>query len=120
MLEADGKTVSRAGSYCVAAYSESAAEGGVAKIFVIPSIYLAVSDSLIANGYSNKDFVYSLLEDFYGAENMPYGCKAFIYDNQVLENLTMGTARAYMTVVLMIPACIAVLGTVIIIKRKNR
>lgn len=120
VLEADGETVSRGGSYCVAAYTELPAENGNSKIFVIPSIYLAVSDSLITNGYSNKDFVYALFEDLYEAGNMPYGCKAVVYENQILENLTMGTARVYTAIALMIPVCIAIAGTVIIIKRKNR
>jgi hypothetical protein len=120
VLEADGKTISRDGSYCVAAYTETPAKNGSSKIFVVPSIYLAVSDSLITNGYSNKDFVYALFEEFYGAGNMPYGCKAVVYDNQILENLTMGTARLYTVIALMIPVCIAAAGAVIIIKRKNR
>ena len=120
VLEADGKTVSRAGSYCVAAYADVPAENGSSKIFVVPSIYLAVSDSLITNGYSNKDFMYALFEDFYGAENMPYGCRAVVYDNQILENLTMGRARFYTVLTLMIPVAIAAVGAVVIIRRKNR
>lgn len=116
VLEADGATVSREGSYCVAAYAES----GASKIFVVPSIYITASDSLITSGYSNKDFLYSLFEDFFGAGNMPYGCKAVIYDTEKLENLTMGTARLYTALILLVPAALAVVGTVIIVKRKNR
>lgn len=121
VLEADGSTVSRAGSYCVAAYSELTSEsGGVSKIFVIPSVYVAVSDALVSRGYSNKDFMYSLFENLYGAEGMPYGCKAILYSTSTLENLKMGTARIYTAVFMLIPAAIAVTGAAVIIKRKNR
>ena len=120
-LEAGGSVVSRGGGYTVAAASEyRTKDGDVTKIFVVPSIYLAVSDSLITNGYSNKDFSYALFESFYGAEGMPYGCKSVVYSSQTLENLTMGTARTYTAIVLAIPAAIAAVGAVIIIRRKNR
>ena len=120
VLEAGGKTVSSEGSYCVAAVAEVASENATAKVFVIPSVYLAVSDSLITDGYSNKDFVYSLLDEFFEADNIPYGCKPVLYDTQILENLTMGTARLYTAIVLLIPAVIAVVGFVVIIRRKTR
>ena len=85
-----------------------------------PTIYFAASDALTATNYSNKDFLYSLFEDFYGAEGMPYGCKPVFYDSQILENLTMGTARVYTAVIMLIPVAIAVVGAVVIIRRKNR
>ncbi len=116
VLEADGATVSRGGSYCVAAYSEA----GNSKIFVVPSIYITASDSLITSGYSNKDFLYSLFQDFFGAGVMPYGCKAVLYDTQILENLTMGTAKLYTAVIMFVPVAVAATGAVIIVRRKNR
>lgn len=120
-LEAGGSAVSTGGGYTVAAASEYVTrDGNLTKIFVVPSIYLAVSDSLITNGYSNKDFTYALFDEFYGEENMPYGCKSVVYSSQTLENLTMGTARLYTAIVLMIPAAIAVAGAVVVIRRKNR
>lgn len=120
VLEADGETKSRNGSYCVAAYSEKTVEDKTARIFVVPSIYLAVTDSLISNGYSNKDFLYSLIEDFYGGGRMPYGCKPVIYDSQTLENLTMGTAKVYTAAILALPVAILICGAVVLVKRKNR
>lgn len=121
VLEAGGKTVSDSGSYNIAAYSEkTTGTGKTARVFVIPSVYLAVSDSLIAREYSNKDFTYALLDEFFGAENMPYGCKAVVYDTQTLENLTMGTAKLYTAIILLIPVSIGVVGTVRLVRRKNR
>lgn len=120
VIEAGGETVSSEGPFCVAAYAEIASERSTAKIFVIPSIYLAVSDSLVTDGYSNKDFVYSLLDEFFGAENLPYGCKPVLYDTQMLENLTMGTARLYTALVMLVPAAVAAVGVVVILRRKTR
>ncbi len=120
-LESNGKTVSTSGDYVIAAYSEALMQSGkTSRVFVMPSIYTAVSDTLTANNYSNKDFLYALLEDFYGAEGMPYGCKPIFYDSQILENLTMGTAGVYAAVAMLIPAAIAVVGAVVLVKRKNR
>lgn len=121
VLEAGGKTVSSVGGYCIAACAEVVGESGnTAKLFVIPSVYLGVSDALVSREYSNKDFIYSLFENLFGNENMPYGCRAIMYNSQTLENLTMGTARIYTVIVMLIPAAIAITGAVILIKRKNR
>ena len=121
VLEAEGRTVSDSGSYTVAAYSEVANEtGGASRIFVVPSIYLAVSDSLVSDSYSNKDFVYSVLEGLFGAGNLPYGCKPIMYSSSILQNLTMGTARLYTALAMLVPAAIAIVGTVVLVRRKNR
>ena len=87
---------------------------------VVPSIYISVADALITNGYANKEFLFASFEYLFGAKGMPYGCRAVLYDTQTLENLTMGTARLYTAIILAIPTAIAVVGSVIIIRRKNR
>lgn len=120
VLEAAGDTVSTSGKYCVGAYSEIKTDKATSRVFVIPSIYLAVSDSLVSSGYSNKDFIYALLDDFYGADNMPYGCRAVIYDDQVLQNLTMGTARIYTAIVMAVPAALVAVCVFVTVRRKNR
>ena len=81
---------------------------------------MTVSDALVTNGYANKDFIYSLFDNFYGRDGMPYGCKVAFYNSGILENLTMGTARVYTAIILAIPCVIAVFGAVLIIRRKNR
>lgn len=121
VLEAEGRTVSDSGRYTVAAYSELNTEsGGTSRIFVVPSIYLAVSDALVSDSYSNKDFVYSVLDELFGAENLPYGCKPIVYSSSILQNLTMGTAKIYTALAMLVPAAIAVVGAVVLIRRKNR
>ena len=121
VAEADGKTVSSEGGYCLAAYSEREYENGAkSKIFVIPSIYLAVSDSLVTNGYSNKDFVFAVLEYCFDSQTPPYGCKSVMFDNGILENLTVGTANTYTALIMIVPAALAVAGVVVTTRRKNR
>lgn len=120
VAEAAGATVSKGGSYCVAAYSETATENGSSKIVAISSIYVGAADALVSNGYTNKDFLYALFEEGFGGGRMPYGCKVSLYDTLTLENLTLGTARIYTALILFIPLALAITGTVIIVRRKNR
>lgn len=117
---AGGNTIDTNGKYCIAAISEKETEGGASSVMVVPSVYLAVSDSLVARGYSNKDFVFSVFESVYGVENIPYGCKAVLMDTTTLENLTMGTAKLYTALLMCIPAAFGIVGTIIIVRRKNR
>ncbi len=119
-LSAGGTTVSDTGSYCVGAYSVNTNEDKTSRVFVVPSIYLAVSDSLISNGYSNKDFVYALFDELYGAEGMPYGCRAVVYDDQTLQNLTLGKAKLYTATAMLIPAALIVVCVAVTVRRKNR
>lgn len=121
VLESEGETVNDEGSYVVAAYSERYNESSEsAKMFFIPSVYLTATDAMITNGYSNKDFIYSLFDVFYGAENLPYGTNVVLQQSTMLENLTLGTSIVYTSILMAIPAILAVVGTVTIIRRKNR
>lgn len=117
----NGEVTNRDGSYTIAAYSELESDKGkISKLFFIPTIYLTATDAMVTNGYANKDFIYSLFDVFYGLDDMPYGCNSIIFDNQVLENLTMGTARLYSILLLAIPTVLAVVGFGVRIRRKNR
>ena len=121
VCQSGGTTTDTAGSYVLAAASSLANEDAEsAKMFAISSIYLAAADAIITNGYSNKDFIYSLFDTFFGMGDMPYGCRSVVYDNQILENLTMGTARLYTAALVAIPVLIAAAGVFVIVRRKNR
>ena len=111
-----------AGGYCMSAVSCALDESGneAGKIMVVPSIYLTATDILISGGYANRDFLYSLIDDVYGADNIPYGCNTVFYSNDTLENLTMKSARIYTVAILAIPTLLAFVGAVVVIKRKNR
>ena len=120
-LTLGGDFADGAGGYTIAAYSSyDAGDGKTAGIFVIPSVYASASDALTSNSYANRDFLYSLFEHVFGAKNLPYGANSVIYVDDVLRNLTMGTARLYSALLLAIPAVLAVVGGAIIIRRKNR
>ena len=118
---AGGEVTNSDGSYAVAAYSEKLSQtGNTAELFFIPSIYLTATDAMVTNGYGNKDFVYSVIDVLYGMDGMPYGTNSIVYDDSVLENLTMGTAKTITALLLAIPCVIAACGAVVLIRRKNR
>lgn len=118
---ANGEITDSEGEYTVAAYTEmKSLSGKTAELFFIPSVYLTATDAMVTNGYGNKDFVYSIFEVLYGVPDMPYGTNSIVYDDGVLENLTMGTAKTITAVLMAIPAAIAITGAVVLIRRKNR
>jgi hypothetical protein len=119
MLGADVKDSS--GNYAVAASSEREYEdGAVARIFVVPGAFLTGTDALVNEGYSNKDFVFSVLHNLFGSLTAPYGCTSVIYNTGTLQGLTMGTARIYSAIILGSTCVLAVVGFVTIIRRKYR
>ena len=116
-----GAVVDSEGSYDVIGYNRISYENGnVAQIIVVPSIFLTSTDNMVNNTYTNKAFVLSTLVTHFGAKQAPIGCESLIYRGATLEGFTMGRARLYTAIMLAIPAALAVTGTVIIIKRKNR
>lgn len=121
VCEAAGSTVSSDGNYVIAAASTLQNDmADEAKMFVMSDGMLTSGDAIVSNGYSNKDFLYSLFDVFYEKGDMPYGCGAIVLQTQILENLTMGDARAYAAVLLLIPVAIAATGAVLLRRRKNR
>jgi hypothetical protein len=75
---------------------------------------------LIDNGYSNKEFVYSLFEECFGSLNSVYGAKSVMFDAGIVENLTQRESIIYTVALLLIPTIIAITGAVMIVRRKNR
>ena len=121
VLQANGTTVDSEGGYVIAAYStvkNDSAED--AKLFFMFDGNITANDAIVTNGYSNRDFLYSLFDVLYGKDGMPYGCRSVVYDEQKLENLTMGAARGYTAALLAIPALLAAVGAVVMIRRRNR
>jgi hypothetical protein len=122
ICEVGQSVTDREGSYTVAASVSVTDEltGKVGNIFVVPSVFLTASDALISNRYSNRDFIYSLFEELYGSKNMPHGCNFVTYVSDDVQNLTMGAAKLYTALLLTIPCALAIVGAVVIIRRKNR
>ena len=115
------KTVTENESLAVAAASvRTMSSGKTSSVVLIPSVLLTNADVLVFNGYTNKEFVYSVFDNLLGAHTALYGTRSVIYDNGVVENLTQGTARALTVVLFTLPAIVAVVGAVITIRRKYR
>ena len=118
---ANGVTTDREGSYALAANAVVANEGGKdANVFVLATSYIAATDAIVSDGYSNKDFIYAVFSEVFSAELPPYGCRSIVFETDTLQGLTMGTARAYTVIAVVIPIAIAAVGAVIAIKRKRR
>ncbi len=115
-LEADGKTIDRDGNYVLAAMAK--VKRG--DIVVIPSVYLTATDAMTSNTYSNRAFVYGIIETLYGGESLPYGCRTLNLLTDMLENLTARAARIYTALIFTIPTALAVCGFILLRRRKNR
>lgn len=121
VCEAGGKTVDDEGGYALIAYSSHKTDSGKESLICfIPTVYLTASDAMITNGYANKNFLYSIFGELYGMGNMPYGAKSITFNDLVLENLTMGSARLYTALFMSVPVLVMIAGAVIMIRRKNR
>lgn len=120
-LQVAGKTVDDGGSYVISAYSTAKNDSAEdAKLFFSFDGNIAAPYAIVTNGYSNRDFLYSLFDELYGKDGMPYGCHSVVFNEQRLENLTMGEARGYTVLLLAIPAALAIAGVVVTVRRKNR
>ena len=116
-----GSVVDNGGSYDVVGINRIPCENGKSStVMVVPSIFLTSTENMVNNTYTNKAFMLSTLATHFGATQAPIGCQSLIYRGATLEGFTMGRARLYTAIMLAIPAAIAVMGAVIIIKRKNR
>lgn len=121
VCEVGGSVTDKSGGYTVAAGATVSGEGGRdGSVFVCSSTFLTADDVIVTEGYSNKDFVYSVFAEMFGSHTPPYGTNSIVSSTGRLEGLTMGVANVYTTVAMLIPAAIAVVGAVLIIKRKNR
>ena len=95
-------------------------DGSYATVVVVPSILVSGADALITNGYSNRDFFYSVFSNLFGADFAPYGTRHIMFDTSVLEDLTSSAKKGYVAVLMAIPVVIAAAGFIIIKRRKNR
>lgn len=121
VCQAGGETTDREGNYAIAAYStKENGDGPSASIFFTSSVYLLANDAMISDGYTNKDFLYSVFDVIFDGGDMPYGCTPVVYDTGVLENLTLGTKILYTAITMAVPTAILVLGVFVVVRRRNR
>lgn len=121
VCEAEGNTVDTDGNYTIAACAVAKNDfADDSRLFVMSDGMMTSGEAVVSNGYSNKDFLYSVFDVFYGKGEMPYGCNSLIYDTMILENLTMSSAKIYTAVILAVPAIVAICGAILLRRRKNR
>lgn len=121
-LYVGGDRADKDGSYCLGAVSPTKNDTGTkfGNVFVVSSVYLTANDALMTKGCANRDFIYAVLDVVFNSNNAPYGCMPIHFNTQALENFTMRMARIYTVFILAIPASLAVVGFVVVRKRKNR
>ncbi len=117
---AGDKQTDKSGNYCIAATASYPNEENSGNILVVPSIYMTANDALYSSGYANREFLYAVTEEIFGVENVPIGCGIIHFNSGVLQNLTAKSMRVYTVLIFTIPAALAVLGTVVVVRRKNR
>ena len=121
VCEVGGTVTDRNGGYTIAAGATVAGkEDRDGSVFVCASTFLTADDVIVTEGYSNKDFVFSVFAEIFGSHTPPYGTNSIVSSTGRLEGLTMGVANVYTTIAMLIPTAIAIFGAVLIIKRKNR
>lgn len=120
VTEAGGERVGEAGVYTVAAVAAVEGRDGVGHIFVTPTLYLAASDALTSSHYENRDFFYYLFDEYFGLDHLPYGMTPVNLTVDLLENMTMQTARRITLVLALIPTALAVFAVLHLTRRKRR
>ena len=115
-------TVSSTGGYAIAAYAtvDNTEIYKDANIFVVTSSYFTITDAIINDSYSNRDFIYLMLNELMDSNVAPYGCNTVSYDQSRLEGLTMKMANLYTAILIAVPVAIAIGGFIVIRRRKNR
>ena len=116
-----GSAADDGGEYAVAAYSSrDEGEGARSEVFVIPSVLMTNSDILVSGGYSNRDYMYSMLNEIFLSDTAIYGTKSIIYDSGIVENLTQRMATVYTVILVSIPVVLAAVGVIVVVRRKRR
>ncbi len=116
-----GEMTDSQGSYPIAAYATVITDDGEqGRVVVIPSIYLTATSALVTNEYANGDFLRSVFETLYDRSPLVYGSSIISFETPILEGLTMQTAGIYTAIIMAIPVALAVVGAVVLTRRKNR
>lgn len=129
-LTKNGVELDGAGGYTVAAMAERRVADGVARIAVVPSVYLTANDVIRTGSYANKDFVYAMLEEL-GAPYSTRGASVLKLDlmsvngrwvdNTRLEDISMKQVRLYaILLTAVLPCAVAAVGVVIVRRRRHR
>lgn len=118
---AEKTVVNKDGGYTVGAVGMRTAGENTSSLFMTASLYLAGSDALLTNSYANRELLYGLLECVYGTDmHMPYGARMILTDTTILEDLTRTEIRLYTVLALLPAVASAVVGLLILRRRRYR
>ncbi len=115
-----GELISDEGEFPVLAVSRPAEGDSSSHILLSSSVYFLANDALNSASYTNRDILLSALEAASGMP-APVGCRVLAVGNELLEDLTMGTARLYAWLLIAIlPLAVVAVGAAVMIRRKTR
>lgn len=121
--QVNGETVSHAedAGYVVAALATlDEYHGERGHVALIATEAFADVDTMETDGYGNKEFVFSLLENTAGTAT-PIGCGVVLLNTYPLEDMTRGTANVYLAVFAgAIPLAVALTGFFVLRRRTRR
>lgn len=118
-----GETVSTAPAegYAVAAYATTEEYlGKRGHVAMVAAEAFADVDTMETDGYSNKEFLFSLLKETTGAAS-PIGCGVIQINTYPLEDMTRGTANVYLVVLAgVVPLAVALTGFFVLRRRSHK
>ena len=121
--QVNGETISVAddAGYTVSALATTAEyHGKRGHVALIAAEAFADVDTMETDGYGNKEFIFSLLEETSGAAT-PIGCGVVLLNTYPLEDMTRGTANVYLAVFAgVIPLSVAAVGVFVLRRRARR
>lgn len=122
VLVSAGEVRDTAGSYAIAAYNSVpvGTEGKHARIVLIPTVFLTSTQSVVNNGYANKNFVYATMKNLLDSTVSPLGCRSILTVNTAIQGMTETYSNLIFTTLCAIPLAIGLVGAVILRRRKNR
>lgn len=91
---------------------------GEGKILFVGSSYLAATNIMNGAGYGNKPLVYALLSEM-GAARVPLGIDAVTVDRSAIEDLSLGEARLYTALAVIVIPCAILVGGLIYCRRRK-
>lgn len=109
------------GSYAIVGYNEITNIDGIShRVIVVPNVSLTSTELMTSDVYVNKGFIISAMSELFGGSSTPIGAHTVLYESTALRDFTLGTARLFTAIIMAVPTALAVVGAVVIIKRKNR
>ncbi len=120
-IYASGERVGKDGNYVLCAKGTREHEGTTSSLFLVPSVYIAASDAVLSNTYSNREFLLGIFEEIFKNEGgMPYGVRSVKTETNLIEDLSLREARFYTAICFLPAVALIVVGAVVLVRRKHK